>query len=150
MPMNNLPNTRFVALAAIVALITMSPVVLAAQTIRGAAILDHPCGKTAARQMGFLHAGKIDDANRLSTKAIQAQWQAMPANDRTMMAEMSKKMSPSSDEYIDAIRKNGVLTVDGETAALKVSQTKHDANGSSTSTMTQNFAMENGQCLVSR
>lgn len=148
--MNNLPNKRCVALAAIAALITVSPVALAAQTIKGAAILDHPCGKTATRQMGFLHAGKIDDANHLSTKAVQAQWQSMPTKDRTMMAEMSKKMSPSSGEYSDAIRKNGVLTVDGNTAALKVSQTKHDANGSSTSTMTQNFAMENGQCLVSR
>jgi hypothetical protein len=59
-------------------------------------------------------------------------------------------MSPSSDEYRDAIRKNGVLTIDGNSAVLKVSQTKRDANGSSTSTMTQNFAMESGQCLVSR
>ena len=148
--MNNLPNARFVALAALAALITASPVALAAQTIKGAAILDHPCGKTATRQMGLLHAGKIDDANRLSTRAVQAQWQSMPAKDRTMMAEMSKKMSPSSDEYSDAIRKNGVLTVDGNSAALKVSQTRHDANGSSTSTMTQSFAMESGQCLVSR
>lgn len=149
--MKILPDESFKALAAIAALFAVSPDVLAAaQTIKGAAILDHPCGKTAAKQMGYLHEGKVDDANRLSTKALQAQWQAMPANDRTMMAEMSKKMSPSSDEYSDAIRKNGVLTVDGNSAALKVSQTRHDANGSSTSTMTQNFAMESGQCLVSR
>jgi hypothetical protein len=150
MSMNNLLNKRLAALAAIGTLVTVSPAVLAAQTIEGAAILEHPCGKTATKQMGFLHAGKIDDANRLSTKAVLAQWQSMPARDQTMMAEMSQKMSPSSDEYRDAIRKNGVLTIDGNSAVLKVSQTKHDANGSSTSTMTQNFAMENGQCLVSR
>jgi hypothetical protein len=150
MSMNNLLNKRLAALAAIGTLVTVSPAVLAAQTIEGAAILEHPCGKTATKQMGFLHAGKIDDANRLSTKAVLAQWQSMPARDQTMMAEMSQKMSPSSDEYRDAIRKNGVLTIDGNSAVLKVSQTKHDANGSSTSTMTQNFAMESGQCLVSR
>jgi hypothetical protein len=150
MSMNNLLNKRLAALAAIGMLVTVSPAVLAAQTIEGAAILEHPCGKTATKQMGFLHAGKIDDANRLSTKAVLAQWQSMPARDQTMMAEMSQKMSPSSDEYRDAIRKNGVLTIDGNSAVLKVSQTKRDANGSSTSTMTQNFAMESGQCLVSR
>jgi hypothetical protein len=150
MSMNNLLNKRLAALAAIGTLVTVSPAVLAAQTIEGAAILEHPCGKTATKQMGFLHAGKIDDANRLSTKAVLAQWQSMPARDQTMMAEMSQKMSPSSDEYRDAIRKNGVLTIDGNSAVLKVSQTKRDANGSSTSTMTQNFAMESGQCLVSR
>lgn len=147
--MKILPDESFKALAAIAALIAVSPDVLAAaQTIKGAAILDHPCGKTAAKQMGYLHEGKVDDANRLSTKALQAQWQAMPANDRTMMAEMSKKMSPSAAEYSDAIRKNGVLTLEGNTAVLEVAQTKRDANGSSTSTMTQKLAMEGGQCLV--
>jgi hypothetical protein len=100
--------------------------------------------------MGMLHEGKIDEANRLSTKAIQTQWQSMPARDRDMMAEMSKKMSPSPAEYAEAIRKSGVLTLDGDSGVLTVSQTKRDANGSSTSTITQNVAMESGQCLVSR
>jgi len=74
----------------------------------------------------------------------------MPEKDRKMMADMSKTMSPSAEEYSDAIRKTGVLTVDGASALLTVSQTKRDANGSSTSTMTQKLAMEGGQCLVSR
>jgi hypothetical protein len=100
--------------------------------------------------MGLLHEGRIDDANRLSTKAVQSQWQSMPEKDRKMMADMSKAMSPSADEYADAIRKTGVLTLDGSTAMLSVSQTRRDANGSSTSTMTQKLAMEGGQCLVSR
>jgi hypothetical protein len=46
----------------------------AAQTgstqIKGAAILDHPCGKVAVKQMGLLRAGKFDDANRLTTKEM--------------------------------------------------------------------------------
>jgi hypothetical protein len=150
MSTNLLPGKRLVALAAIPALLAGSPVVFAAQTLKGAAILDHPCGKTAARQMSLLHEGKVDEANRLSTKAVQAQWQSMPDKDRKMMADMSKAMSPSGDQYSDAIRKTGVLTVDGNNAVLTVSQTKRDANGSSTSTTTQKLAMEGGQCLVSR
>lgn len=148
--MNSLRKKSIPALALTAALVSACPMAFAAQTIKGAAILDHPCGKTATRQMGYLHDGKVDEANRLSTKAVQAQWQSMPAKDRTMMAQMSKSMSPSAAEYTDAIRGNGVLTVDGSSAVLKVTQTKRDANGSSTQTMTQNFAMEGGQCLVSR
>ena len=141
---------RVLPLVALAALMTASPVALAAQTIKGAAILDHPCGKTATRQMGYLHEGKVDDANKLSTKAVQTQWQSMPEKDRKMMADMSKSMSPSTEQYASDIRKGGVLTVDGNSAVLTVSQTKRDANGSSSSTMTQKFEMEGGQCLVSR
>jgi len=150
MKTNMLLGSRRVALGCIPALMGAASIALAAQTIKGAAILDHPCGKTAARQMGLLHEGKVEDANRLSTRALQAQWQSMPEKDRKMMADMSKTMSPSAEEYSDAIRKTGVLTVDGSSALLTVSQTKRDANGSSTSTMTQKLAMEGGQCLVSR
>jgi len=65
----------------------------AATTLKGAAILDNPCGKVAVKQMGLLHAGKFDEANKLSTKEMQAQWAAMPAKDREMMSAMSKEMS---------------------------------------------------------
>jgi hypothetical protein len=150
MSTNVLLRKRLVTLAVMPALMAVACAGFAAQTIEGSAILDHPCGKTAARQMGLLHEGRIDDANRLSTKAVQSQWQSMPEKDRKMMADMSKAMSPSADEYADAIRKTGVLTLDGSTAMLSVSQTRRDANGSSTSTMTQKLAMEGGQCLVSR
>ena len=36
--------------------------------IEGAAILDHACGKVAVKQMGLVNAGKMDEANKLSTK----------------------------------------------------------------------------------
>jgi hypothetical protein len=61
--------------------------------IKGAAILDHPCGKVAVKQMGLTHAGKMDEANKLTTKEMQEQWKAMPAKDRTMMSGMMKEMS---------------------------------------------------------
>jgi hypothetical protein len=150
MSTNVLLRKRLVTLAVMPALMAGASAGFAAQTIKGPAILDHPCGKTAARQMGLLHEGKIDDANRLSTRAVQSRWQSMPEKDRKMMADISKTMSPSADQYADAIRKTGVLTLDGSTAMLSVSQTRRDANGSSTSTMTQKLAMEGGQCLVSR
>ena len=100
--------------------------------------------------MGFLHAGNIDEANKLSTKEMQDRWKAMPAKDREMMAGMSKQMSPASDKYAADIRSNGVLAVDGSNATLTVKTTQKDANGSSTSTTTQQFRIDGAQCLVSR
>ena len=122
----------------------------AASTIKGAAILDSPCGKVAVKQMGLLHAGKFDEANKLSTKEMQDQWMAMPAKDRTMMSEMSKEMSQTESQYAADIKANGVLVVDGASAKLTVTKTTKDANGSSTSTTTQAFQLNGNECLVSR
>jgi hypothetical protein len=122
----------------------------AATEIKGAAILDHPCGKVAVKQMGLLHAGNVDEANKLSTKEMQDRWKAMPAKDREMMAGMSKEMSPTADKFAGDIRSNGVLAVDGSNATLTVKTTQKDANGSSTSTTTQQFRIDGAQCLVSR
>ena len=118
--------------------------------IKGAAILDHPCGKTSVKQMGLTHAGKMEEANKLTTKEMQDQWKAMPAKDKTMMSGMMKEMSQTEDQYAADIKSNGVLVVDGPTAVLTVKKTTKDKNGSSTSTMTQNFKIDGSQCLVSR
>jgi hypothetical protein len=100
--------------------------------------------------MGLLHAGKIDEANRLTTKETQAQWQAMPAKDRAMMSDMAKEMSQTEAQYAADIKASGVLAVNGQAATLTVKKTTKDANGSSTSTTTQEFKLDGGQCLVSR
>ena len=118
--------------------------------IKGAAILDHPCGKTSVKQMGLTHAGKMEEANKLTTKEMQDQWKAMPAKDKTMMSGMMKEMSQTEDQYSADIKANGVLIVDGPTAMPTVKKTTKDKNGSSTSTMTQNFKIDGNQCLVSR
>jgi hypothetical protein len=118
--------------------------------IKGAAILDTPCGKVSVKQMGLIHAGKFDEANKLSTPEMQAMWKAAPASDRTMMMGMAKDMSQSEEQYAAAIKANGVLVVDGSTAALTVKTTTKDANGSSTSTVSQNFVINGAQCMVSR
>jgi hypothetical protein len=119
-----------------------------AAEIKGAAILDHPCGKTAVKQMGLVHAGKMEDANKLSTKEMQDQWKKMPAKDREMMSEMMKQMSATEQDFSNDIKSNGVLAVDGKKATLTVKKTTKDKNGTSTSTMTQRFALEGNQCLV--
>lgn len=118
--------------------------------IKGAAILDHPCGKVAVKQMGLVHAGKMDEANKLTTAEMQAQWKDMPAKDRTMMSGMMKDMSQTEEQYSNDIKSNGLLVVDGQTAMLTVQKKAKDANGTSTSTTTQNFKLDGGQCLISR
>ena len=122
----------------------------AATTLKGAPILDNPCGKVAVKQMGLLHAGKFDEANKLSTKEMQAQWAAMPAKVRAMMSAMSKEMSPTESQFAADIKSNGVLVIDGTSAELTVQKTTKDANGTSTSTTTQGFQLNGNECLISR
>ncbi|MEO7742970.1 MAG: hypothetical protein ABIR98_08545 [Usitatibacter sp.] len=118
--------------------------------VKGAAILDHPCGKASVKQMGYMHAGKIDEANKLSTKEMQDQWKAMPAKDRTMMSGMMKEMAQTEGKYAADIKANGLLVVDGQAAELTVKKTTKDKDSTSTETMTQNFKLDGGQCLISR
>ena len=123
---------------------------LAGTEIKGAAILDHPCGKVAVKQMGLLHAGKVEEANKLTTKEMQEQWKAMHTSDRPMMSGMMKATSQTEDQYAADIKSAGVLAVDGQNATLTVKKTVKNKDGSSTSTMTQNFKLDGSQCLVSR
>jgi len=118
--------------------------------IKGAAILDHACGKVAVKQMGLAHAGKVEEANKLTTKEMQEQWKNMPAKDKTMMSGMMKEMSQTEEQYSADIKSNGVLVVDGPAAMLTVKKTTKDKNGTSTETTTQNFKVDGGQCLITR
>jgi hypothetical protein len=118
--------------------------------IKGAAILDHPCGKVAVKQMGLVHAGKMEDANKLTTKEMQDQWKAMPEKDRTMMSGMMKEMSQTEAQYSADIKSHGLLVVDGPSATMTVKKETKDKNGSSSETVTQNFKIDGSQCMVSR
>ena len=42
-----------------------------ATEIKGAAILDHPCGKVAVKHMGLVHAGKMDEATKLGNQGCR-------------------------------------------------------------------------------
>ena len=118
--------------------------------IKGQAILDHPCGKVAVKQMRLVHAGKFDEANKLSTKEMQDQWKAMPAKDQTMMQGMMKDMSETPEQFTAEIKATGVLVIDGPAGTLTVKKTSKDANGTSTSTSTQKYMMAGNECLISR
>jgi hypothetical protein len=100
--------------------------------------------------MGLIHAGKFEEANKLTTKEMQEQWKAMPAKDREMMTGMMKEMSKSEEDFAKEIKAFGVLAVDGDKATLTIKQEHKDANGSSTDTMTQNYVIDGNQCLISR
>lgn len=103
-----------------VALFSIAAAASAKSEIKGAAILDHPCGKVSVKQMGLTHAGKMEEANKLTTKEMQDQWKAMPAKDKTMMSGMMKDMSQTEEQYSADIKSNGVLVVDGPSAMLTV------------------------------
>lgn len=117
--------------------------------IKGAAILDHPCGKVAVKQMGFAHAGNIEEANKLSTREMQDQWKAMPEKDRTVMSGMMKEMSPTEAQFSADIKSNGVLVVNGPSANLTVKKFSKDKSATSTETMTQSFRIDGSRCVVS-
>jgi hypothetical protein len=118
--------------------------------IKGAAILDHPCGMVAVKQVGFLHAGKFADANKLTTKEMQDQWKAMPAKDKSMMESMAKEMTPTEAQFTAAVKATGVLVVDGPAATLTTKKSTTDKNGTATETTTQNFKLTGNECLISR
>lgn len=146
----NRPRPTFLAGAALALIaIGLGAPALAAE-LKGAAILNHACGKVAVRQMGLIHAGKFDDANQLSTRELQEQWKAMPAKDRDMMKGMMKELAESESKFAAGIRSDGVLMENGQDATLTVTKVVKDANGSSTTTTTHQFRMNGGECLVSR
>ena len=141
---------QFIGIAMALLLGTFAGASLAKSELKGAAILDHACGKVAVKQMGLVHEGRMDEANKLSTKEMQEQWKAMPAKDRTMMSGMMKEMSLTSDRYAADIKANGALVVDDASATLTVKKTNKDKSGTSTETITQKFRIDGSQCLISR
>jgi hypothetical protein len=132
------------------ALLGLARTASAATEIKGAAILDHPCGKVSVKHMGLVHTGKMADAVKLGTPEMQKQWNDMSADDRKTMAGMMKDISKSEADFSKEIKANGLLVVDGDKATLTVQKTTKDANGSGTETMTQRFAIDGATCLITR
>ncbi len=118
--------------------------------IHGAAILDHACGKVAVKHMDLVHAGKIEEAGKLGTQEMQDQWKAMPAKDRTMMAEMMKEMSKTEEQFAADIKAGGNLVLEGDKATLTIKQEHKDANGTVTDTLTQSYEIDGKVCRISR
>ncbi|MEA2600265.1 MAG: hypothetical protein QOF89_1257 [Acidobacteriota bacterium] len=118
--------------------------------IKGAAILDHACGKVAVKHMGLVHDGKIDEAAKLGTQEMQDQWKAMPAEDRKMMTEMMKATSKSAADFSQDIKAGGLLVIEGNGGTLTVKQEHKDANGTSSETLTQRYVIDGATCRISR
>ena len=129
---------------------TVSPLSAAPTELKGAAILQHACGKASVQQMGLVNAGKMAEAVKLGTAEMQAEWNAMPAEDRTMLTDMMKEMSVTSAELEKDIQSGGLLVVDGADATLTVKQEHKDENGTSTGTMTQKFKIDGATCRISK
>ena len=133
----------------IVSLVLCAGAALAAATeIKGAAILEHPCGKVSAKHMALVHAGKMDEAVKLGTKEMQDQWKAMSADDHKMMGSMMKEMSQSDADYAASVKAGGVLSVDGANATLTVKKEHKDANGTSSESLTQKFVIDSTGCWI--
>jgi hypothetical protein len=120
----------------------------AAAEIKGAEILDHPCGKVAVKAMGLISQGKFEEVNKLSTKAMQDRWLARPEKERKMMAELAREMSPSEAEYTAMVKSEGLLVVDDKAGKLTVTRKYQDANGSGTRTISTKFAVNGSECLM--
>lgn len=118
--------------------------------VSGAAILEHPIGKLAVKNMGLCHAGKIEEAVALGSKSMQAEWKAMSAEDRKMLGEMMKEFSHPPDKFSADIKKFGKLSIDGDKATLTVSQEIKEATGTSTSTISQSYLREGGEWRVTQ
>jgi hypothetical protein len=143
-------STRFAAVLAVLALpALLVPRGAAAEEIKGAAILDHACGKVAVKHMGLVHAGKMDEAVKLGTSEMQEHWKSMSAGEREMMSGMMKDMSQSEADFSAEIKANGVLQVEGDKATLTVEKKTTDANGTSTETTTQRYLIDAKGCWIS-
>jgi len=121
----------------------------AATEVKGAAILDHPCGKLSVKHMGLVHDGKMEEAVKLATPEMQAEWKAMAAEEREMVAGMMKELSVAGDVHAAEIRAHGVLAVDGENATLTLTKEEKDQSANAVSTLTQKFKVKDGGCAVS-
>jgi|CXWL01.1.fsa_nt_gi hypothetical protein len=135
----------------LLALVTLAlPAAAETSELKGAALLAHPATQVALENMSLMHAGKIEEAVKMGTKAMQADWQAMPDEDRKMMSEMLQAFSVPDAEFRADVEKFGTLTIDGEKATLVVQKTTKDENGSGTETKTVRLQKEDGQWRVTR
>jgi len=117
-----------------------APGVLLAQDpteIKGEAILKHPIGVLAIKAADLLTAGKIDEVVALETQESQAERKKESAADRKHLAENRKSRAPSPSVLSEALRKSGVLTIQGDRAGLEATSAAGEIRAM--------FERENGQ-----
>ena len=114
-------------ITAVVLSISTSALAQEPQEVTGDAALKHPAGQLAVKAAELLAAGKTDAVIGLGTKAGQDEWRKTPAEDRKGIAAMQQKRAPAPATFSDAIRKTGVLAINGDFAVLRVDLTKGEA-----------------------
>lgn len=119
-----------------------------AEEIRGAAILEHPCGQVSVKHMGLVNEGRMDEALQLSTPEMQAEWNAMPAEDQAMISGMLQAMSQSAEDYAADVEAHGVLAIEGDSGTLTVEKVTEDETGTATMTMSQSFQIDGDNCAI--
>lgn len=144
--------SRFGAAVALAAFVIPSGAVHASdvQEIRGAAILEHPCGQVAVKHMGLVAEGKMDEALQLSTPEMQTEWNAMPEEDRQMISGMLQAMSQSAQDFAADVEAHGVLVIDGDSGVLTLDKVTQDASGRGTMTMSQGYQIDGANCAIAR
>jgi hypothetical protein len=144
----NIRRTSAVLFCAVLSLSLPSHAETTPTEIKGAAILEHPCGKVAVKFMGLVHAGKMDEATKLGTQAMQDDWKGMADDDRKGMSEMMKEMSSSEAQFSADIKKVGLLVIAGSNGTLTVKKETKGAEGSGSSTQTQRYEINGDTCLI--
>lgn len=136
---------------ALLALVTLAlPAVAETSELKGAALLDHPATQAAIKNMSLMHAGKVDEAVKMGTKAMQAQWHALPDEDRKMMSEMMTAFAVADEEFRADLEKFGVLSIDGDRATLTIKKETKDETGSGSQTTTLRLQKEDGEWRMTR
>ena len=131
---------RNVLIAVFSATAAFSPGMVLAQEpteIKAEAILKHPIGALAVKAADLLTAGKVDEVVGLGSREFQADWKKESAADRKQLAENWKSRAPSSSVLSEAIRKSGVLTIEGDRAGIEATSAAGDIRAI--------FERENGQ-----
>ena len=97
----------------------------------------------------YLIDSRFDDSIELLKEV--ANWFAshMPAV-TIKLVSLAGYYGRDDQELWTEIKANGVLVADDQNATLTVQKKTKDASGTSTTTTTQNFKLDGGQCLVSR
>lgn len=86
--------------------------------IKGGAILEHPIGALALKQVKLVHAGKIDEVYALRTASEQADWKKASAADRKEFAALMPRRAPEYAAFEAALRKSGLLKIGDDQAEI--------------------------------
>lgn len=123
--------------------------------IEDAEILKHPIGALALQYVDLVHAGKLEEAKRMATASVQAEWKTESASARKEIADFFRSNLPTKAELLAALQSGGklrgVLLIEDESkGTLNIIRNEQRVDGPgkttySTSTTAIGFAMEGGK-----